>query len=137
MPSIRVLGLEDKDNVCSSALRSSIALVYSPTKCRVLASFCGRSNTLSRPTERTTHTPTELDRAAYFSFLVLAATRLTEPASSTTPVLKLLLEGALRLPQAEEMEGLTAHLAEDKLHKQTHTHTKRSACGRKTETFRI
>lgn len=52
---------------------------------------------------------------AYFSFLVLTPTGLAESASSTTPVLKLLLERALRLPQAKEMERLTAYLAENKL----------------------
>lgn len=53
---------------------------------------------------------------AYFSFLVLAPTGLAVSASSTTPVLKLLLERALRFPQAKEMERFTAYLAEDKLH---------------------
>lgn len=53
---------------------------------------------------------------AYFSFLVLAPTGLAVSASSTAPVLKLLLERALRFPQAKEMERFTAYLAEDKLH---------------------
>lgn len=52
---------------------------------------------------------------AHFSFLVLASTGLAESASSTTPVLKLLLERALCFPKAKEMEWFTAHLAEDKL----------------------
>lgn len=52
---------------------------------------------------------------AYFSFLVLAPTGLAESASSTTPVLKLLLERALGLAQAKEMERFTAYLAEDEL----------------------
>lgn len=52
---------------------------------------------------------------AYFSFLMLVSTSLAESASSTTPVLKLFPARALRLPQAKEMEGFTAHLAEDKL----------------------
>lgn len=52
---------------------------------------------------------------AYFSFLVLASAGLAESASSTTPVLELLLERALRFPQAKEMERFTAYLTEDKL----------------------
>lgn len=53
---------------------------------------------------------------AHFSFLVLASTGLAVSAPSTAPVLKLLLERALRFPQAKEMERFTAYLAEDKLH---------------------
>lgn len=51
----------------------------------------------------------------HFSFLVLASAGLAESASPTAPVLKLLLERALRFPKAKEMEWFTAHLAEDKL----------------------
>lgn len=40
---------------------------------------------------------------------------MAEAAAAATPVLPLLLQRALSLPQAEEMEGLAAHLAEDKL----------------------
>lgn len=56
---------------------------------------------------------------AHFSFLVLASTGLAESAPSTAPVLQLLLERALRFPQAKEMEGLAAYLAEDKLRTKT------------------
>lgn len=56
---------------------------------------------------------------AHFSFLVLASTGLAESAPSTAPVLQLLLERALRFPQAKEMERLTAHLAEHKLRTKT------------------
>lgn len=66
---------------------------------------------------------------AYFSFLVLAPTDLAESAPSTTPVLKLLLERALRLPQAKEMERFTAYLAEDKLKKERETADRRKAGG--------
>lgn len=51
----------------------------------------------------------------HFSFLVLASAGLAESAPPTAPVLKLLLERALRFPKAKEMEWFTAHLAEDKL----------------------
>jgi hypothetical protein len=51
----------------------------------------------------------------YFSLLVLEATGVAEATAAATPVLPLLLQRALSLPQAEEMEGLAAHLAEDKL----------------------
>lgn len=51
----------------------------------------------------------------YFRLLVLEATGMAEATAAATPVLPLLLQRALSLPQAEEMEGLAAHLAEDKL----------------------
>lgn len=40
---------------------------------------------------------------------------MAKAASTTTPVLPLFLMGAFCLPQAEEVEGFTAHLAENKL----------------------
>lgn len=46
---------------------------------------------------------------------MLASAGLAESAPPTAPVLKLLLERALRFPKAKEMEWFTAHLAEDKL----------------------
>lgn len=47
---------------------------------------------------------------------MLASTGLAESAPSAAPVLQLLLERALRFPQAKEVERFTAYLAEDKLH---------------------
>lgn len=73
---------------------------------------------------------------AYFSFLVLASTGLAESASSTTPVLKLLLERALWFPQAKEMEWFTAYLAEDKLHMERNKPPE-TGRGRKTKAIRI
>lgn len=46
---------------------------------------------------------------------MLASAGLAESAPPAAPVLKLLLERALRFPEAKEMEWFAAHLAEDKL----------------------
>lgn len=48
---------------------------------------------------------------------------MAKAASTTTPVLPLFLMGAFCLPQAEKVEGFTAHLAENKLKKTNHKNT--------------
>lgn len=48
---------------------------------------------------------------------------MAKAASTTTPVLPLFLMGAFCLPQAEEVEGFTAHLAENKLKTTNHKNT--------------
>lgn len=65
----------------------------------------------------------QLNRKSYFGFLILPATDVAKAASATTPVLPLFLMGAFGLPQAEEVEGFTAHLAENKLKTTSHKNT--------------
>lgn len=50
---------------------------------------------------------------------------MTEPAPAAAPVLPLFIQGAFGLPQAKDMERLTAYLAEDKLWK-SHTDSVRT-----------
>lgn len=53
---------------------------------------------------------------------------MAKAASTTTPVLPLFLMGAFCLPQTEEVEGFTAHLAENKLKTTRHKSTSHHFC---------